>query len=450
MFNSNPGNAAPQRQVVNKSQLFTTNADKFFGLLSGANPLRMALGDGFIWVGENGDDTIVQYTADRLEPTGFVIDYSAQAATNTGIAYANGFIYVLYLGVVYQYNATTGAYTGTSFTLTPLSGSGSNAQGMAFSGDGFWFWLPTPSVVEKFDLSFVSTGTFAAVQGGEANCRGMDYDTVNDKLYYFGANLKVYEHDADGTAIGFMDLTGKNGLGTTMSGLIVEDDVLYALDSTYDQVLRTTYSQTIDNVFTWTKPVNFAGTDVLLTGIGGGGSGNSSTVGVAVCAAGDGGQYIYQHPVDVSGVASVTVTVGIGGSAVNGGGVNTNGNNGSATSFGSLLTLLGGQGANVSSTLWISNNTGGAFGGREDTDTLYGQDCPCAVGGVGGVGRISDTGGGGGLVLDDSGTAGGNSNADQSSGGKGYGAGGAGRSQNTQASGAGADGALLVTWQETI
>ena len=201
---------------------------------------------------------------------------------------------------------------------------------------------------------------------------------------------------------------------------------------------------------TWTKSAKLTGGTVWITAIGGGGSGNSASPGSFVTSGGDGGEYVCGVSVDVSGTSSETVTIGSGGSLVNGGGVNTAGNAGGVTSFGALLSLSGGQGGQVSVANQVSGNTGGTYGGREDSASS-GQDNVCSVGGNGGIGNQSQTGGGGGgLILDDTGVSGGTGASNSASGGNGYGAGGGSSSGNTNDSGSGADGAMLITWVETL
>lgn len=206
---------------------------------------------------------------------------------------------------------------------------------------------------------------------------------------------------------------------------------------------------------TWTKPAKFIEGTLIATGIGGGSSG--SNAGTLPTAGGNSGEYVYQAYISVSDISSAAVTIGTGGAAQTTN--NTVGNAGTATSFGSKLTL---SGAVAGSTVNVSGTTvGGARGGVGGSSASYASEAkslPCAVAGSAGydlrgntpstVNVFGNSGGGGGLVLDGTGTKGGN--AGNNTGGVGYGAGGAAHDAVNTASGAGAAGALFLTWQEYI
>ena len=207
-----------------------------------------------------------------------------------------------------------------------------------------------------------------------------------------------------------------------------------------------TKTQLITASTTWPKPARFVSGSLFIDGIASGSSGNSSSVSVA----GGSGEYVIARNVDVSAVSSVVVTLNPGGAAVNGGGVNTAGNPGGVCSFGSLVVLSGGVAP--SATLMPAASVGGTTGGfASGSYPIYAQSNPTVRGGVSGT-LISSTSwtrlgcGGGGLVFDDTSTMGGSTL--NTGGGVGYGAGGASTTNNTTASGAGAKGAFLLTWQE--
>jgi hypothetical protein len=207
-----------------------------------------------------------------------------------------------------------------------------------------------------------------------------------------------------------------------------------------------TKTQLITASTTWTKPARFVPSSLFIDGIGSGSSGNSSSVGVG----GGSGEYVICRNVDVSAVSSVVVTLNPGGAAVNGGGVNAAGNPGGVCSFGSLVVLSGGVAP--SSIVMPASSVGGTAGGVADASTpIYAQSNPTVRGGVSGtlissVSRNKLGCGGGGLVFDDTSTSGGSTT--NTGGGVGYGAGGAASGSNTTASGYGAKGAFLLTWQE--
>jgi len=136
---------------------------------------------------------------------------------------------------------------------------------------------------------------------------------------------------------------------------------------------------------TWICPSNV--TTIYITGCGGGGGG----AGYNVTGGGGGGagRYAIRHKLTVTPDASYSYSVGAGGS---GGGVNSSGNPGNITTFGtSLFTLTNGVGGVLNSTPATGGSTPLGFGG---------------IGGAPGtVGKGSGAGGGGGTAP---GTGGGN------------------------------------------
>ncbi len=198
---------------------------------------------------------------------------------------------------------------------------------------------------------------------------------------------------------------------------------------------------------TWPVPDKIQG-DPLITMIGGGGSGSSAVS----CSGGNGGQYVVRSPVDVSSLSSVSVVVGAGGASVNGGGTDTPGNPGAASSFGALLSVSGGVGGATNRS--PQSNGNGTLGSSGDPNSPFeGQSTVGIFGGAGGISFDGNGGpGGGGLVIDEASPCGGDVAAvgHQASGGKGYGAGGASTASNSSDSGSGAPGAVLVEWMETV
>jgi hypothetical protein len=194
---------------------------------------------------------------------------------------------------------------------------------------------------------------------------------------------------------------------------------------------------------TWTKPSGIIGEQVWVTMIGGGSSGNSNSIDVS----GTSGQYITRLPIDVSGTASETITIGAGGAAA----TNAAGNAGAVSSFGSLVSVDGGIGPDNSGLVYLNALTGQNPGSEDNSPGLV-----TTIAGMFGAPvnwSVSGTIGGSGLLLDTSGkkaadqtTVGGGTGV----GGIGYGAGGAASENNTIASTAGADGAILVEWMEKV
>ena len=210
-----------------------------------------------------------------------------------------------------------------------------------------------------------------------------------------------------------------------------------------------TVRQLITSTVTWTKPVRFVEGSLVVTGTGGGASGCSS--GATSIAGANAGEWVYRMPLDVSAVSSLLVTIGAGGVAVNGGGVNTAGNAGGATTLGALLSLAGA--AATLATAGRATTVGGARGGLSTTNVAHenaAQSNMSAIGGNAGCNTSVITGsspcGAGGIVVDGSGKKAGDYNA--FGGGIGYGAGGASSNLNSAPSGAGANGVVLLEWEE--
>lgn len=244
--------------------------------------------------------------------------------------------------------------------------------------------------------------------------------------------------------------TGSTGGGYTQNTTYSWNDTLNQWEVSPVPGIYVTQRQIITTTATWTKPSTFREGSLILTGTGAGASGCSS--GAAVIAGGNAGEWVYRMPVDVSAVSSALATIGAGGAAVNGGGVNAAGNAGGATTFGALVTLAGA--AATPSGGGRAATVGGPLGGIRDstsTPSLVAQSNMSAIGGNAGVASAPAAGsqpdGAGGIVLDDSGVKGGTA-VTAGGGGIGYGAGGSSSTFNSNLSGAGASGAILLEWEE--
>ncbi len=171
--------------------------------------------------------------------------------------------------------------------------------------------------------------------------------------------------------------------------------------------------------------------------IGGGASGGigSTTASAVTCGGGGGGGGVAEGLVDLTGINSVSITVGAGGAPVSG--ISVNGKNGGSSSFGTYMSASGGySGGQPSGGL-------GAVGVGGTINTSLGPGSPGSIasaasgagnggsgGGPGGAGSFRDTANGKAVSA------------------VGPGGGGAGLCPNssTGQSGAGADGAVYIYW----
>jgi hypothetical protein len=193
---------------------------------------------------------------------------------------------------------------------------------------------------------------------------------------------------------------------------------------------------------TWTKPSGIIGEQVWVTMIGGGSSGISASFGPP----GISGQYYIREPLDVSAETSVAVTIGAGGTAVNGGGANANGDPGGASSFGALLSASGGASGEANGSVYLTDTFGMNTG-------LYNNNVnPLPISGSFGAPLPYRSGvvfyGGTGLHLGPSTPSSGAGTDGLSS--FGFGAGGGTASDNASDSGEGAPGAVMIEWLEAL
>lgn len=172
--------------------------------------------------------------------------------------------------------------------------------------------------------------------------------------------------------------------------------------------------------FTWTVPKGV--TKAWVRVVGGGGGGGRFIHG----GGGGGGGGIAEALVDLTGLSSVSVTVGRGGAGRTTS--NGDGDNGSGSSFGTLLSADPGRG----SSIWLGGRGGAGVGGdinasmgnghnqtRHDNSgnggSIYGGGSGAGGGGVGsGYGIVGGAGGNG--VLPGSGGGGGNENGNGGNG----------------------------------
>jgi len=194
---------------------------------------------------------------------------------------------------------------------------------------------------------------------------------------------------------------------------------------------------------TWTKSADLKGGQAWITAIGGGSSGNTSRWPIG----GTSGAYIARFPVDISGTSSETVTIGAGGAAVPDDNSEAAGNAGSVSSFGAIVSLAGGLAPATDGTYTGTFTTQNPGAGPSNS---LRSPIPSTSGAPIASSLRQNGDGGSGLLLDASGTKAGDVTGGLGGvGGIGYGAGGGG-GNSFRGSGAGADGAILVEWLESV
>jgi hypothetical protein len=183
---------------------------------------------------------------------------------------------------------------------------------------------------------------------------------------------------------------------------------------------------------TWTKPAGITKVKIYAVGGGGGGGGSSSGYG---SGGGGGGGGAATKLLDVTSIASETVTIGASG----GGGNGASGSAGGNTSFGSLVTANGGAGGTGGAVNGAEGGLGGTGGGGDvNIDGSGGGFGNGAVGGtrIGGMGGSS--------IFAGAGKAGGEAGNGGNAGGYGAGGGGSGAAYSNKYGGAGTQGIVVV------
>jgi hypothetical protein len=221
---------------------------------------------------------------------------------------------------------------------------------------------------------------------------------------------------------------------------VVGDDLIMIEDSAAShakkKIKRSTLVSSNIQIFisdgTFTVPAGI--TKVYLSMVGGGGGGGGLEGG-----GGGGGESLVNFPLTVTPGASLTVTIGAGGTGGTAGG--GNGTNGGSTSFDSISVAGGSLGTGNSGTGGsggggVSRNASGVTGGTRGLGGGNGADKPGAGAGGGGGGTFFGHGGTGG-----SGAAGGTPVANTGAGGGGGGANGGGK-----VGGDGAAGIVIVIY----
>lgn len=253
-----------------------------------------------------------------------------------------------------------------------------------------------------------------------------------------GASLEKGRHDQLLTALRALLLSRKNPFGDIKSDGTVQTALenLGLREGSFG--FRNLVTFTTAGVTSWTVPEELRkGRKCYVKVIGGGASGGigSTTASAVTCGGGGGGGGVAEGLVDLTGINSVSITVGAGGAPVSG--ISVNGKNGGSSSFGTYMSASGGySGGQPSGGL-------GAVGVGGTINTSLGPGSPGSIasaasgagnggsgGGPGGAGSFRDTANGKAVSA------------------VGPGGGGAGLCPNssTGQSGAGADGAVYIYW----
>lgn len=184
------------------------------------------------------------------------------------------------------------------------------------------------------------SGTAASITGVNAIAQG---GTNNGSLgvvaggVYYGDGTKVVE-TAAGTSGQVLQSNGSSApTWGTITGYVGYSSVLFVTSGT------------------WTVPSGI--TEAVITVVGGGG-GAAGTYGGSPTGLGGWGGYIKALVTGLSG--TYTITVGSGGTGP--GGINVNGNAGTSSSFGSLVSATGGGGGLYNPTTDGTNGTGTTSG----------------------------------------------------------------------------------------
>lgn len=210
-----------------------------------------------------------------------------------------------------------------------------------------------------------------------------------------------------------------------------------------------TVQYTASGSFTKASYAGLRAVKVMLVGGGGaGGSGGAATTGHSAGGGGGGGGYAEAWILESALAASVTVTVGAGGTPV----ASAAGNTGGTSSFGSLVIASGGLGGGSKNNYTTANVPAASVGGDGGIGTWGDLLVAGNPGGLGqGLNTIGHGGAGGGSVLGGGGgpryTGAGGGNA-VGYPGRQYGGGGGGATVNSNGAaalgGAGADGIVIV------
>ncbi|OAE63688.1 hypothetical protein A7J71_24750 [Achromobacter insolitus] len=198
----------------------------------------------------------------------------------------------------------------------------------------------------------ITTHTYTVYDTGEYYTRGCYNNVWSEWNYHPGLSRFPTATEArQGTA----------RLSTTAQAAAMADDATVITPKKLGDALKAVTGQQVyitPGTFTWVKPTGV--TKVRVRVIGGGGGGASDNVAPGPSGGGQGGYW--EGIFDVSGMASVPITVGAGGAGATVTG--TNGGAGGTSSFGTMCSATGGAGGtrDANSSSGGTSNGGAGFG----------------------------------------------------------------------------------------
>lgn len=333
--------------------------------------------------------------------------------------------------------------------------------------------VKTLTDVENVQRSARSSNTIlGAADRGQVICATAAYTQTLTAAATLGAGWWcVLKNDTnDGTTVLVVDPNGSETIDalTTITMYSGETRLVECDGSNFfSQLLEGGYAKFTPGSSSFIVPAGIEEIDVVCIGSGGQGGGGASSVSTAKSGGGGGGGGAVSRAIlrgsDFTAGATVTVTVGAGGSAAGGGGAagagaaGTPGSDGAQTTFGSVLKAGGGGGGQGGTNAAIQGGGGGSVvnsavgttaGSPASAGPIAGQGGTPQ--GAGGNGSSSEWGGaaGSGKTANNAGNSGGGSIFGGPSGGGGGGltaanaggVGGAGGTTQSYTTGGGASG----------
>lgn len=349
---------------------------------------------------------------DQIKETGVYSTYASTTGTlpkhpTTGASIVGGMLFhverdgsnsafQLWESVTTGVAAPSGGSMGLSFRRSRLGGGGWTGWVMQWDG------LNTPKQASPVDTTpgaMLTVGSFGLGKAVVGTDTDMDSYTVGGNYLVPEAGLTNIPPGWSSTRrYGLTVELGAMGnrLTQTLKGGMSGDSVAMAFRvrqesgvwSEWEEVVSTRQAPfrgiqifKTAGVTNWTVPAGVK--KAWVTVIGGGGGGGCSIVANNIGSGGGGGGGLAQRLVDLSGVASVSVTVGAGGV-----GASVAGNAGGAggtSSFGAYLSATGGAGGGGNSTVGNAPGAGGrGSGGDHNTSLGAGSPNYAIHGGSGG------------------------------------------------------------------